>query len=318
MFTILTQAFRRTIQNWPIVLLIFIVNFCLGLCLAFPAFNILQTESNQSLAFDNLITGFDFTIFSDFLTKGGKSLKSLLPIGFALTALYAILNVFFSGGILSQFTLRETFRVSDFLRNSAKYFFKFLLIFLIQIVFLIFAIIVSLVIYSIFGAIAYGKIEPIFMAWMIPPTVFMLFYITFLLNVGDYAKVLLHRDTLLNPWNAFWKASTYVFTNFKTMYIYWSVLMASVILLLFYLWLESATGMTSGFTIWLFFVVQQVFVFCRVFLRTWNLSNAFDFVSLRPIPLTPKPIIVAPAIVEESSETAETDDDTATATKLSD
>ena len=67
MFTILRQAFRRTAQNWKIVLLIFLVNLGLGLFIAFPAFNILQTESQNSLAFDNLVADFDFTVISDFL-----------------------------------------------------------------------------------------------------------------------------------------------------------------------------------------------------------------------------------------------------------
>jgi hypothetical protein len=50
--------------------------------------------------------------------------------------------------------------------------------------------------------------------------------------------------------------------------------------------------MTSGFTIWLMFFVQQAFIFGRVFIRIWNLSNAFDYLSLRPIPLTVKPLTI--------------------------
>lgn len=299
MFTILRQAFRRTAQNWKIVLLIFFINLCLGLCLAFPAFNILQTESNHSLAFNNLISDFDFTVFTDFLNKNSKSLKPLLPITFITTAFYICLNIFFSGGILSQFTIRDTFRLSDFFKNSAHYFLNFLLIFLIQLVLNIIALITSIVLFGVFGTIADGKTEPTFVAWMIPPFIFMVFCVTFLLNVGDYAKVLLHRDELLNPWKAFWKAFVYIFKNLKTMSIYWAVLLVAGILMLFYLWLESISGMTSGITIWLFFLVQQAFIFCRVFIRIWNLSNAYDYVSLRPIPITHRPVIIETVVEEE-------------------
>jgi hypothetical protein len=316
MFTILRQAFRRTAQNWKIVLLIFFINCCLGLCFAFPAFNVLKSESQNSLAFNSLITGFDFTVFSDFLNVNGKSLKQLLPISFILTAVFLALNIFFSGGILSQFTIRDTFRISDFFKNSAHYFLKFLLIAFIQLLFILITLIVSIIFFGVFGAIADDKTEPIFMLWMIPPFVFMAFYITFLINTGDYAKVLLHRDALLNPWGAFWKASSYVFSNFMTMYIYWAVVLVSVVLLLLYLWLEGATGMTSGFMIWAFFVVQQVFVFCRTFLRTWQLSNAYDYVSLRPIPITEKPIFIEQAIETEVNPEPNSDNE-ATEIKLS-
>jgi hypothetical protein len=310
MLTILRQAFRRTTQNWKIVLLLFLVNFCLGLFIAFPTFNILQTESQNSLAFDNLVADFDFTVFSDFLRKSGKSLKPLLSISLILTAIYAILNVFFSGGILSQFTIRDTFRLPDFLKNSAHYFWKFLLLFLILLLFFLLTLGVCVVLFGVFGAIGCGDTEPKFFVWMILPIVFAFFYITYLLNVSEYAKVLLHRDTLLKPWNAFWKASSYVFSNFKTMQVYWSVLFVSFLLLLLYFWLELSIGMTSGFTIWLMFLIQQIFVFSRVFVKVWNLSNAYDYVSLKPIPLTEKlPNI---AIIIEHKVEEEIDNETST------
>lgn len=308
MLTILTQAFRRTAQNWQIVLLLFLVNFCLGLFIAFPAFNILQTESQNSLAFDKLVADFDFTVFTDFLRQSAKTLKPLLSLSAALALVYSIINVFFSGGILSQFTIRDTFRLPDFLKNSAHYFVRFLLLFLVQLLFFLLTALVSLVFFGVFGAIGYGGTEIKFFAWMIFPIIFTFLYFTYLLNVGEYAKVLLHRDALLNPWKAFWKASNYVFRNFKTMQVYWSVLLVTFLFLLFYLWLESSIGMTSGFTIWLMFLIQQGFVFGRVFIRIWNLSNAYDYVSLRPIPLTVKPVIIEHKIEEEANNETNTEE----------
>lgn len=317
MFTILRQAFRRTAQNWQIVLVIFLVNFTLGLIIAFPSFSIIKAESEQPLAFEKLIKDFDFTVFYDFMHKNGKSLTSMIPVSLLLAGLYTLLNIFFSGGILSQFTLRDSFKLNNFLKNSWHYFFRFFLVFLIQLISLILSFIVIVVMFGIFGGIADGKTEPTFVAWMIFPSAFAFYYITYLLNVGDYARVLLHRDELLNPWKAFERAADYVFRNFKTMQIYWAVVVVSFAVMLVYLFLESAIGMTSGVKIWLMFIIQQFFIFCRVFIRTWNLSNAFDFVSLRPIPLTPKSIIIEPEIVEVASQEAQTDEEQDSETKLS-
>lgn len=317
MFTILRQAFRRTAQNWQIVLVIFLVNFTLGLIVAFPSFSIIKAESEQSLAFEKLIKDFDFTVFYDFMQKNGKSLIAMIPVSLVLSGFYMALNIFFSGGILSQFTVRDTFKLNEFLKNSGHYFLRFFLLFLLQVVFLVIAFIAIFVVFGIFGAIANGKTEPTFVAWMFFPSAFTFVSITYLLNVGDYARVLLHRDELLNPWKAFWKATDYVFRNFKTMQIYWAVVVVGFAVMLVYLFLESSIGMTSGFKIWLMFIIQQFFIFCRVFIRTWNLSNAFDFVSLRPIPLTPKPIIIEPEIIEEASQEAKTDEEQDSETKLS-
>jgi len=317
MFTILRQAFRRTAQNWQIVLVIFLVNFTLGLIIAFPSLSIIKAESEQSLAFDKLITDFDFTVFNDFMHKNGNSLVSIMPVSLLLAGLYTLLNIFFSGGILSQFTIRDTFKLSEFLKNSWHYFIRFFMLFLIQLISLILGFIAILTVFGIFGVLVDGKTEPTFVAWMIFPSAFAFYYITYLLNVSDYARVLLHRDALLNPWKAFEKAADYVFRNFKTMQVYWAIVVVGLSIILIYLMLESTIGMTSGFKIWLMFVIQQFFIFCRIFIRTWNLSNAFDFVSLRPIPLTPKPIIIEAIIKEEVSQETQTNEEHDSETKLS-
>jgi hypothetical protein len=317
MFTILRQAFRRTAQNWQIVLFIFLVNFTLGLIVAFPSFNIIKAESEQSLAFEKLIKDFDFTVFYDFMHKNGKSMVSIIPVIFALSGFYIVLNIFFSGGILSQFTIRDNFKLSEFLKNSFHYFFKFFLLFLIQFVFVIISLMAAFVVFAFFGVIADGKTEPTFVAWMIFPSTFTFFFITFLLNVGDYSRILLHRDEFLNPWKAFWKATEYIFRNFKTMQVHWAIVVVGFVLILAYLMLESTIGMTSDFRICLMFFIQQFFIFCRVFIRTWNLSNAFDFVSLRPIPLTPKPFIIETIFKEEVSQETPTNEEHASETKLS-
>jgi hypothetical protein len=317
MFTILRQAFRRTTQNWQIVLVIFLVNLTLGLIVAFPSFSIITAESEQSLAFEKLIKDFDFTVFYDFIHKNSKSLVSIIPVILALNGFYIILNIFFSGGILSQFTIRDTFKLNEFLKNSWHYFRKFFLLSLIQLISLIFGYIAIITVFGVFGAIADGKTEPTFVALMTFPCAFTFFVITFLLNVGDYAKVLSHRDDLLNPLKAFKKAADYVFRNFKTMQIYWAIVVVGFTIMLIYLMIESTIGMTSGFKIWLMFVIQQFFIFCRVFIRTWNLSNAFDFVSLRPIPLTPRPIIIEPEFIEETSQEAQIDEEQGLENKLS-
>src|SRR6218665_2060064 len=119
MFTILSQAFNRTARNWKMVLTVFIVNLSLGLILAAPLYNVLQTEANSSLEFNKLIGGFDLTVIIDFLSKSGKALPKFWLLGFVLSLLYLVLNIFFAGGILSQFALRGTFRINEFLKNSA-------------------------------------------------------------------------------------------------------------------------------------------------------------------------------------------------------
>jgi len=301
MFTILSQAFNRTARNWKMVLTVFIVNLALGLILAAPLYNVLQSEAQGSLEFNKLIGGFDLTVIIDFLSTSGKKLPPFWLLGFVLSLLYLVLNIFFAGGILSQYALRGTFRISEFLRNSAQYFGKFLLVFLIELVALLGVCIISLIFLGVVLLASDGSTEPVQMAWLTPFFLISGFLFTVVLNIGNYAKVILFKNLSLNAWLGFWKATNYIFQNFKTMRVYWAIIAVAIILVLVYLFLESAVGMNSAFKIFVMFIVQQAFIFGRVFIKMWMLSGAFDYITLKPVPLAPAPVFVA----SDSSEASD-------------
>ncbi|HEY1055480.1 MAG TPA: hypothetical protein VGE24_10100, partial [Emticicia sp.] len=282
MFTILSQAFNRTARNWKMVLTVFIVNLGLGLILAVPLYNLLQSEAQGSLEFNKLIGGFDLTVIIDFLSKSGKKLPPFWLLGFVLSLLYMVLNIFFAGGILSQFALRGTFtfRLKEFLKNSAHYFGKFLLVFLIELVALLGVCMVSFIFLGVSLIASLDSTEPVQMAWLAPSFLISGFLFTIVLNIGNYAKVILFKNFSLSVWVSFWKATNYIFQNFKTMRIYWAIIAVAVILVLVYLFLESAIGMNTAFKIFVMFIVQQAFVFGRVFMKMWMFSGAFEYITL--------------------------------------
>jgi hypothetical protein len=304
MFTILSQAFNRTARNWKMVLTVFVVNLALGLILAAPLYNVLQSEAQGSLEFNKLIGGFDLTVIIDFLSTSGKKLPPFWLLGFVLSLLYLVLNIFFAGGILSQYALRGTFRISEFLRNCTQYFGKFLLVFLIELVALLGVCIVSFIFLGIALLASDGSTEPVQMAWLTPAFLISGFLFTVVLNIGNYAKVILFKNFSLNALLGFWKAANYIFQNFKTMRIYWAIIAVAVILVLVYLFLESAIGMNSAFKIFVMFMVQQAFIFGRVFIKMWMLSGAFDYLTLKPVPVAPVPVFVA-SDSDESSDNIE-------------
>lgn len=291
MFTILSQAFNRTARNWKMVLTVFIVNLVLGLFLATPLYKVLQSEGRGSLEYNKLVADFNFTIIIDFLNKSGKVLPPFWLLGFILSFIYLVLNIFFAGGILAQFSVRGRFRLNEFFRNSLHYFSKFFLVFLIEMVALLGVCIVTFIFLGISFIASEDSTEPVQMAWFAPSLLISGFLFTIVLNIGNYAKVILFKNFSLSVWLGFWKATNYIFNNFKTMRIYWAILVVAVIFVLFYLFLESAIGMTSAFKIFVMFIIQQVFIFGRVFLKMWMLSGTFEYLSLKPIPIAPSPRI---------------------------
>ncbi|PLK46082.1 hypothetical protein [Emticicia sp. TH156] len=289
MFTILSQAFNRTAMNWKMVLTVFILNLSLGLILATPLYNLLQSESHNSLEFEKLLNGFDFTVISDFMSQSRKTLRPFWLLSFALSVIYMILNIFFAGGILCQFAKRGSFSLAEFFKNSARYFGRFLLVFVFEILVLLVVAIVSFACMGVSLVASDGSTEPVQMAWLTPSLFISAFLLTVVLNMGQYAKIILFKNQSLSAWAGFLKAAGYVFNNFKTMRIYWAILIVAAALVLAYYFLESAIGLTSAFKIAIMFIVQQVFIFCRVFVKIWTLSGAFEYLSLKPALVTALP-----------------------------
>ena len=53
----------------------------MGLLVAFPMFSTLQAEDGNSLAPLQLLPGFDYTVYSDFMAQSGKAISPLLSVG---------------------------------------------------------------------------------------------------------------------------------------------------------------------------------------------------------------------------------------------
>ena len=63
----LSASFRQTLGSLRLVGLLYGITLVLGLLAALPLYNTLKVEDQNSLAFLNLLNGFDYTVFSDFM-----------------------------------------------------------------------------------------------------------------------------------------------------------------------------------------------------------------------------------------------------------
>lgn len=126
--TALRTAFRQTLRSLPLVWFIYGVTLVLGLLAALPMYATLRAEDQDSRAFLNLLDGFDYTVYSDFMHRSERAIGPLLSVGRWLGLLYVVLSLFFAAGILYQFTQGERgrFHVGTFLGVCSHYVSRFL------------------------------------------------------------------------------------------------------------------------------------------------------------------------------------------------
>jgi hypothetical protein len=103
--------------------------------------------------------------------------------------------------------------------------------------------------------------------------------------IGDYGRVMLFKSPTLTPYGAFWKAFSYIFKWPSAIALFWMIIVLGIILFVVYLGIDSLIGMNSTLTIFVMFVVQQVFVFARTFLKISTQVAAKNYFEARPFEL---------------------------------
>ncbi len=303
----LSIALRQTLGSGRLLWLIYGITLVLGLLAALPLYNTIKVEDQDSTAFLNMLNGFDYTVYSDFMHRSGRAIHPLLSVGRWLGILYIFLSVFLAGGILLRFSQPSArFSAGLFWQGCSHYFGRFLRLFGVTLLF----IGVGAGLWLVTGSLVSVAVSDTFtergLFW-IGAGFFALFVLTatLLLCIGDYAKVLMFREDEHNALRAFGKASRLVLRNIGRTYgLYWLMILIGTGLFGLYFLLDDVIPMRNWPTILIMFIIQQAFIFGRIALKVWSLGTAYAVYQILPQPapvLRPAP--VTESIVDSANDT---------------
>lgn len=288
----LSTSFRQTLRSGRLIRLIYGVTLVLGLVVSLPFYNTLIAEDQNSLAFLNLLVGFDYTVFSDFMHRSGRSLRPLLSVGRWLGVVYVLLSLFFAGGILLHFSnvsatgLTTRFSAGSFWQGCSHYFGRFVRLFGVTLLFVIAGGGLWLVVGSLVSVLLNDVLTERGQFW-VGLGFFGLFMltVTLLLCIGDYAKVLMFREDERNVLRAYGRAGRLVLRHpGRTFGPYWLLILTGTGLFGVYFLIDELILMRNWPTILLMLVVQQALVFARVGLKVWALGTAYGAYESLPKP----------------------------------
>ncbi len=307
----LLASLQQTIYSLRLVGLLYGVTLVLGLLAALPFYRTLVVEDQNSLAFENLLRGFDYTVYSDFMHRSERTLAPLMSLGRWLGLLYVLLSVFFSGGIMARFnqfsTLRSTdsFSLGSFWQACSDYVGRFMRLFGITLL----AVLLGAGFWLIIGSLAGVAMSDTFTErgqFWIGFSFFALAALTatLLFCISDYAKVLMVREDQKNAFQSFRRAGRLVLHNLgKTYGLYWLLIGIGTALFGVYFLLDDIILMRNWPTILLMFLIQQALIFVRVILKVWSLGIAYTVYEglskpvpiLQPIPPTDSVTVATPS-----------------------
>ena len=267
------------------------VNLIFGLIITLPVFKVLNASLAPGSAGDSMLQGFDYQWFVQFSSGSAESLY-FVPVLIAIVGLvYMILQTFFAGGVISALDNEsKTISMSFFFEQCSAYFGRFMLLWII-------ALLSSVAIYFIctlffsfvvdeFIRNASTERSAILLSYMKYSIYFALFAAMHL--AVDYAKIkiLIGRSRTVfadfissigfvasNIWSA---ASLFLVVTFIGIGI-WAV----------YLLSESGVNPNSPILIGVVFIVQQLYMVTRLWLRLLFYSTEYHFFAFSLSKATP-------------------------------
>ncbi len=110
-----------------------------------------------------------------------------------------------------------------------------------------------------------------------------LFFFILLLIIGDYAKIILFNNDSTKSLKSIWLSVKFVIRHlFSTYLLYLFILIAPIVFFLIYFYLDNAIGMVSGFTIFIMFLIQQILIWARTWVKIWFLGSEISLHGLFP------------------------------------
>lgn len=278
-------------KDKPLWILLYLVSAILALIVAVPFFIKSQAIAGSSMEVSRLLADFDFMTFSDFWANLNKALKPQFLSTLGLGFLYLFISIYFAGGVLYRLTNPNTiFNFRNFFSKSWDTFPRYLLIYIFLVLMVFCFFFACGIFYFIFTLLAESGNEKSLILWMIPPSLLLFYSLSFSVTVSDYAKMLLYKYPHLESFKAFSISFGYVFKRPRTLINLWILVLLSFLLFGVYLLLDKYIGMTSTLTVVLFFVIQQLVSFVRIFLRYAHLGIAYNYFEKNPIEIPEPPI----------------------------
>jgi hypothetical protein len=189
---------------------------------------------------------------------------------FFLSLLYICVNTFLAGGFIGVYAKDYPSTFTEFLMDGAKYFGKFFRLALVALIvyYVFYAVIVDLINSGIQSWTENSASETVPYTYYMIRNVIVLFLISLLAMIFDYARIRMVVDDRTSSLAASVAGARFAVPKFTTTYgLYLLLTLIGIVLIALYAIIESVIPQTSYWPLVLLFVVQQLYMLFRFWLK---------------------------------------------------
>lgn len=292
--SMLSAGARQVSRLRKVIPLFYLSNLLFALIVIAPLAMLIDGRIRHSLESDRMFSDLDgsWIVETVYQFHGAPAITVGVTV-ILLGALFIILSTFLAGGALALFYSED----DTFFGASARHFPRLFRLMLI-----------SLVVYGLILA-ANGSCAamisrmressmvagpPTMLNWLRLGVVFVLFGITNM--IFDYAKIVCVAERRRSSLQALFKALRYVFRNLgRTLAVYWLCAIVGLLMLATYHVASEAIGQDSRLGVLLIFLLRQVYMYFRAWLRLWTWASEMYVYTFNSTIVAPDPPSLAVA-----------------------
>jgi len=270
------EGVRSANRSLTIIWVLYGLNLIIAGVIALLFRSTLFSALGSSLAFEQMLAGFDYSVYTDFLIKNPGKLNIIFQLVVWFVVINNFISLFFDGGIIANAQSTEKPTLKSFFAGCGEFILRFLvlfIVFLIVAIVLIFILgILSSTIYQSVANDGATEIQALSGAGAVMAVFIIPFTILILIN--DYARVITVANEEKKILRAFWHGTVFVLKKILSTYgLFLLCLLLTLILIATWLVLSIKFTPNTTFTIVGFFVLQQVVVFARAWMRVVSVSS---------------------------------------------
>lgn len=268
-----------------VVTLLYLLTLLLATAVAYPLQQLLQSTVGHSMLVNDLIKGFDYTFLNDFKNAYGASFTPIFNQSLLVLGLSFLLFAFMTGGYLALFTTQpERYDGQLFWSSAAQFFGRILRLSLFFVVLqggLFFGFLY--VFYTMTSGFSLFELDCEHLIlrnlYILSPIYFILASIIFLWQ--DISKIILVQEEKKWILGAVSKGLQFLLKNFLRSYAIYILLFlcwAGLVLLNYFL--STSFTIIDSATIWYSFLLSQLFVISRLYLKLWLSSSLVEWYNI--------------------------------------
>lgn len=271
------KGIRDATFQSKMVFILWLINFIFGLIIFFLIFERLSEAIAKSTVADNLLRKFDYNFLFEFLIYHGQSIRATFSVALIVLFIYFLVSIFLYGGIL--YSLTYTRRPKDeknkisfaqvFFQGAGKFFGRFFRLFIYSLIlWIVFFIFISLMIFIGRAVTAHGANEQLAFYLFLAGIALSFFLLSLIKMILDYSRIKITIEDSHDVFRSLLKTIQFVFQKFgRTLGLYYLLILTGIILFGIYWLLKSIIPAYSLLTISLAFIVSQLFIASRSWLK---------------------------------------------------